>query len=186
MPQRNTLVRSMHDLGLAAWFGGSLMGTVGLNGAAATADSPSERLEISSRGWARWAPVQVGAILVHGIGGIGLIAGNKTRLVGQREARTNTVVKLAVTALAGASSVGSALAGKVMSDHADEGARGVTEPGTGSSAELERAQRIQKVLQWTTPALTAVLIVLAAQQGEQQRPVKGLWETTLRNLRGEA
>jgi hypothetical protein len=34
MAQDNTLARSLHDVGLAAWFGGSLMGAVGLNGAA--------------------------------------------------------------------------------------------------------------------------------------------------------
>jgi hypothetical protein len=34
MAQDNTVARSLHDLGLAAWFGGSLMGAVGLNGAA--------------------------------------------------------------------------------------------------------------------------------------------------------
>ena len=28
MSTRNTLIRSMHDLGLAAWFGGSLMGAI--------------------------------------------------------------------------------------------------------------------------------------------------------------
>ena len=183
MSQRNTLVRSMHDLGLAAWFGGSLMGAIGLNGAAATANSPAERLAISSRGWAKWAPVQLAAIVVHGVGGLGLIAGNKTRLMGQQESRTNTIIKTAITGLAGASSLASAAAGKRMSEHSDEGARGVTEPGSGSSPELSAAQREQKVLQWTTPVLTAVLIVLAAQQGEQQRPVKGLWETTLKNFR---
>jgi len=35
MSERNTVVRSLHDLGLAAWFGGSLAGAVGINGAAA-------------------------------------------------------------------------------------------------------------------------------------------------------
>jgi len=34
-PTDNTVARTLHDLGLAAWFGGSLMGAVGLNGAAA-------------------------------------------------------------------------------------------------------------------------------------------------------
>jgi hypothetical protein len=29
MAQDNTVARSLHDLGLAAWFGGSLMGAVG-------------------------------------------------------------------------------------------------------------------------------------------------------------
>ena len=57
MSQTNTVIRSMHDTGLAAWFGGSLMGAVGLNGAAAKAKDPTERLELSSLGWARWAPV---------------------------------------------------------------------------------------------------------------------------------
>jgi hypothetical protein len=37
----NTLARSLHDLGLATWFGGSLMGAVGLNGAAAVVDQPA-------------------------------------------------------------------------------------------------------------------------------------------------
>ncbi len=38
---RNTVIRSLHDVGLAAWFGGALMGAVGVNGA--TAASPGNR-----------------------------------------------------------------------------------------------------------------------------------------------
>src|ERR1700710_1175972 len=105
MSSRNTLVRSMHDIGLAAWFGGSLMGAVGLNGAAAKAKSPQERLRISSIGWAKWGPGKMSANATHGIGGIGLIGANKTRLIAQQESRTNTVWKIVVTVLAGASSV---------------------------------------------------------------------------------
>lgn len=183
MPHRNTLVRSMHDLGLAAWFGGTLMGAVGLNGGASTASSPQERLAISSRGWAKWAPVQLAAIAVHGVGGLGLIAGNKVRLVGQQESRRNTGIKIAVTALAGATTLVSGLVGKRISDHASEGGEGVTEPAAGASDDLRSAQRLQSILQWATPALTAVLIILAAQQGEQQRPIAGLFRTTLDNLR---
>lgn len=36
----NLVVRAAHDLGAAAWFGGSLMGAIGLNGAAAAATDP--------------------------------------------------------------------------------------------------------------------------------------------------
>ena len=54
------------------------------------------------------------------------------------------------------------------------GATGVTEPGASSSDALQSAQSQQRILQWVAPALTAVLIVLAAQQGEQQRPLAGL------------
>ena len=80
MSERNTYARSAHDLGLAAWFGGSLMGAVGLNGATAEAKSSQETLRLSSLGWGRWAPVNTGAIAVHTIGGLGLILGNRGRL----------------------------------------------------------------------------------------------------------
>lgn len=177
MSQRNTLVRSMHDLGLAAWFGGSLMGAVGLNGGTSEARDPQERLRLSSLGWAKWAPVQLAAIIVHGVGGAGLIWGNKDRLMKQEEARTNTVVKLIVLGLAGASSLYSAILGAKMAKHAEEGTVGVTEPNPMASGELKSAQSQQKVLQWVIPALTGIMIILAAQQGEQQRPLAGWLES---------
>jgi hypothetical protein len=34
-------------------------------------------------------------------------------------------------------------------------------------------QKQQRILQWAIPALTAVCIILGAQQGEQQRPAAG-------------
>lgn len=173
MSQRNTVIRSMHDLGLAAWFGGGLMGAVGLNGAAAKAKDPTERLRLSSVGWARWTPVQLAAIAVHGIGGIGLIVANRGRLAAQSGAKSNTLLKTVVTAAAGAASVAGGLAGSAILKHADEGAPGVTESDATSSKQLATAQRVEKLTQWAIPALTAVLLVLGAQQGEQQRAGAG-------------
>ena len=46
MTTRNTVLRTLHDAGAAAWFGGSLMGAVGLNGAAAHAQNPAERTRL--------------------------------------------------------------------------------------------------------------------------------------------
>ncbi|MFP7760232.1 hypothetical protein [Marisediminicola sp. LYQ134] len=182
MSQRNTVIRSLHDLGLAAWFGGNLMGAVGLNGATATAKDPQERLELSSYGWVRWAPVQAVALAAHAVGGIGLIIANKSRLGVQSEGRTNTVVKLVLTFAAVGSTVYSGVLGIKMADRADEGAAGVTEPKAGASDSLASAQRQQKILQWVTPVLTGVLIVLAAQQGEQQRPFAGLLHRSVSRL----
>lgn len=55
MAQRNTVIRGLHDLGLAAWFGGSLMGAVGLNKAAEQeADRLDESIRISGAGWDKW------------------------------------------------------------------------------------------------------------------------------------
>ena len=50
----NSLARSLHDLGLAAWFGGSLMGAVRVNGAAAQVEEPEQRLRVANAGWNRW------------------------------------------------------------------------------------------------------------------------------------
>ena len=78
MSERNTVVRSLHDLGLAVWLGGSLMGAVGLNGAVQEVSDRSERLRVANAGWARWAPVNAAAIGAHLVGGAGLLQANKT------------------------------------------------------------------------------------------------------------
>ena len=174
MTFRNTVVRSLHDAGLAAWFGGSLMGAVGLNGGTATAIEPRERLRLSSNGWAAWSPWQIGAVAAHTIGGVGLIVANRGRLQHQAGAQANTVIKLAVTGIAAAATAYSGYLGHQLQQRQSEGAAGVTEPAAGSSDELASAQQQLKILQWATPALTAVLVVLGAQQGEQQRGIHGL------------
>ena len=72
MSERNTVVRSLHDLGLAAWFGGSLAGAVGINGAAADVTEPTQRLRVANAGWGRWSPVNLAAVGAHLVGGAGL------------------------------------------------------------------------------------------------------------------
>src|SRR5829696_2509639 len=81
--QSHTLARAMNDLGLAAWFGGSLMGAVGLNGAASQAPNPAERTQLANAGWARWTPVNLGAIGAFALGGMRLLQTNKGRVAGQ-------------------------------------------------------------------------------------------------------
>jgi hypothetical protein len=71
MSERNTVVRAMHDLGLAAWFGGSLMGTAGLNAAAEEAVTRIGTARAASAGWAKWTPINAAAIGVHLIGATG-------------------------------------------------------------------------------------------------------------------
>jgi hypothetical protein len=173
MSERNTVVRSMHDLGLAAWFGGSLMGAVGLNGAAAKATDPRERLSLSSAGWGRWAPVNTLAIGAHVIGGLGLIAGNQARLAKQSEAQDNTAAKAALTGAALVLTAYSGLLGRKVAKRAGEGGAGATEPSPRASKKLASAQRQLKAAQWAIPLVTGALVVLGAQQGEQQRPVAG-------------
>lgn len=174
MSALSTTARSLHDLGLGTWFGGSLMGAVGLNGATATATDPQERLRLSSLGWARWAPVTTAAIAAHAVGGLGLIQDNRERLSHQQEGRTNTAVKLALTGVAIAVTAYSGVLGKRVAEHQDEPTVGVTEASPAASEQLTSAQRQLQYCQWAIPALTGVLVALGSQQGEQQRPARRL------------
>jgi len=42
---------ALHDLGLAVWFGGSLAGAVGFNGAAADVPDEKLRLRVANAAW---------------------------------------------------------------------------------------------------------------------------------------
>jgi hypothetical protein len=76
----NTVVRSLHDVGAAGWFGGGLMGAVGLNGASKDISDPAERSKVAASGWARWAPVSAVAIGAHLLGGAGLLLAQRGRV----------------------------------------------------------------------------------------------------------
>ncbi len=97
---RSTFSHVMHDLGLAAWFGGSLAGAVGINGAAADVSDTGQRLRVANAGWARWTPVNLAAIGVHLVGGAGLLLANKGRVATQRGVGASTIAKTALTAAA--------------------------------------------------------------------------------------
>lgn len=100
MSERNTIVRSLHDLGLAVWFGGALAGAVAVNGAAGEIEDKAQRLHVANAGWARWTPVNLVAIGAHLIGAAGLLTANKGRVVTQRDVGTSTVIKAALTVAA--------------------------------------------------------------------------------------
>ena len=48
---RNTLSRSLHDLGLSAWFGGTLANAVSLNPASSEAGSGRATGAVTNTGW---------------------------------------------------------------------------------------------------------------------------------------
>ena len=51
-----SFVRAVHDLGLAVWWGGSLMGTMAMNPAVEVLDDPEERGKMVDEGWALFQP----------------------------------------------------------------------------------------------------------------------------------
>jgi hypothetical protein len=170
MSDRNTLVRSLHDLGLGAWFGGSLAGAVAVNGAAADVPDPTQRLRVANAGWARWTPVNAVAIGAHLIGGAGLLAANRRRVATQTGVGASTVAKLVVTGAALAVTAYSRALGKKLEQAEGVPVEGGTDPSAATPAEVAKVQKQLAICQWLIPALTASLSVLTALHGEQQRP----------------
>lgn len=91
MARTDTLARTMHDVGLAAWFGGSLKNAV--DPRAATTPTP----------------LNAAAIGAHVLGALDITWANKKRLKDQKGVATTALVKAGVT---GAALLATALAQK--------------------------------------------------------------------------
>jgi hypothetical protein len=172
MTADNTVSRSLHDLGLATWFGGSLMGAVGLNGAAADVEEPKQRLRVANSGWNRWTPVNLAGIAAHVAGGAVLLGANKGRLTSQQGVASATVAKTALTGAALAATAWSRALGAKLDEAGHVPVEGGTDHSTDTPDDVAKAQRQLKVLQWVIPALTGAVLVLNARMGEQQRPAQ--------------
>jgi hypothetical protein len=186
LSSRDTLIRSMHDLGVAAWFGGSLMGAVGVNGATRSVSGPQNHLAVAASGWARWSPVAVAAIGAHLVGGAGLVLANRGRVAAQQGVAANTIIKTVLTGAAIGSTLYAGVLGAHLATETDTPVEAATVPGSQTPDRVARSQQQLRILQWVTPVLTGTLIVLGAQQGEQQKPaevVKGGASTFLRRGR---
>ena len=170
MSERNTLAHALHDLGLAAWFGGSLMGAVGVNGAAADVDDPRQRARVANAGWARWTPVNALAIGAHLVGGAQLLKANKGRVATQKGVLANTNVKMALTAGALGATAYSRVLGKKMQKAGDVPVAGGTDSLSSTPPEVAKAQKQLSALQWAIPGLTGAILASSALHEEQQRP----------------
>ena len=167
---RNTLARSVHDLGLAAWFGGSLMGAIGVNRSAAEVARSEDTTHVAGAGWSAWTPVNLAAIGAYLAGGAALTIGNKGRVATQKGVGTTSVVKTGLTAVALAATGYPRVIGQRLIDAEHAAAEDGTTPDEATPPEVASAQRQLAILQWVIPATTGGLVVLSSLMGEQQRP----------------
>lgn len=174
MSEQATTSRSLHDLGLAAWFGGSLMGAIGLNGATKELDDSAQAARAANAGWAKWEPANFAAIAAHLIGSVAQLQSNKGRVLTQSGVGSMSVVKTALTVAALAVTGYSGLLGRKLRKLEDEqgslSAEDATTPAASTPDEAAAAQRKLSVVQWLIPAVTGALVVVSAKVGEQQRP----------------
>lgn len=167
---RHTLARTLHDVGLATWFGGSLMGTVGLNGAAASLRNPDERSSSATAGWSRWAPISAVAIGAHLVGAVQLLRTEAPRVRSQEGVLRSSVVKTALTAGALGATAYSGVLNRKMAAAGNVPVKGATEPGAATPADIAKAQKQLKAVQWLIPGLTGGLVAATSWQSEQMRP----------------
>jgi hypothetical protein len=185
MQNRNTFAHFLHDAGLAAWFGGSLMGAIGLNGAAADVDDPRQRARVANAGWGRWTPFNLAAIGAHLVGGAILLKENKGRVATQKGVLGNTGVKLALTGGALGATAYSRLLGQKVMNAGDVPVAGGTASLPSTPPEVAKAQKQLKALQWAIPGLTGAVLASSSLHEEQQRPTEVL-KGTLKAVPGRA
>src|ERR671912_1668545 len=154
--------RALHDVGLAAWFGGTLANAVSLNRAAGETDRYSEAGRVANTGWDLWAPVNAAAIGAHLVGAVGQLMGNKSRVATQKGVATMSVVKTALTAAALGVTAYSRILGRKVSRQTDVPADSGTEPSPATPPEPARAQRQLALLQWVVPVVTGAVVVVSA------------------------
>jgi uncharacterized membrane protein len=170
VPTDQTFARTLHDLGAAAWFGGALMGAVGLHGASSAMDDSADRVRVADVGWQRWQPWKTAAIAAHVAGSLSLLWGNKGRLSTQHGAMTTNLLKTGVFAAALGADLYAAALGRRIAQQQPAPVGSAVEPTAETPEELAATQRQLRAVQWAVPALTGLNIALGAKMGEQQRP----------------
>ncbi len=178
MEGRNTLAEALHDLGIAAWFGGSLFGASAANAATYELDSEADRLRAANSAWARFTPINAAAIGAHLLGALGLVRSTPHHVALQQGMPRVGTVKTAFTigALA-ATAYARVLGQKVMqyeSQHAGQGgtvaAAGATAPAPTTPPDVAQAQQQLKLLQYAIPVLTGGVIVTHGWMVQSMRP----------------
>lgn len=170
--KQSSFARTIHDLGLGIWLGGSLMGAVGLNRASAEPKDPSERGRVANAGWSKWTPINLAGIAAYVLGGMQLMRANKGRLAAQQGVGSMTLAKNIVTGVAFVATGYARVLGQQVMKHGDVPVEDATTPLPETPEEVAQAQRRLKILQWAIPAHVAALIALNAKMGEQQRPMQ--------------
>jgi hypothetical protein len=154
------LLRSLHDLGLAAWFGGAWMGAVGLNGATIEVDDHTQRTRVANAGWFKWAPIAGMAAFVHV-----LSAGALGRLAVPGATHCQLCrLRTVLSGLALAATLETGWSGRRVVRAGDVPVATAVTPINATPDEVAAAQRRLRIAQWIVPIATGSIWVLNAFQ----------------------
>lgn len=160
---RTSMLRVVHDLSLATWFGGAWMGAVGLNGATIEVDDHTQRIRVANAGWFRWAPIAATALATNlmsaaALGRLPTPGADRSHVAGLGRTRA------AVTAAAIAATATSGAAGRNVVRAGDVPVATATVAIDATPERVARSQRVLRFAQWLVPALTALLWLIDVRQ----------------------
>ncbi len=159
MATLSTTAWVLHDLGLAAGFGGNLFGQLALNPAVRAVESKRERGRVTHVAWSRYKGVNAASLLAFastwGIGRLFLSG----REVG-RASRNLTLVKDALVGGAFVAGVGSMIAGTVLDRERQRAGEAPIE--SGSEPAPETPSRVAGLIRLTSAFGIASIVLQAA------------------------
>lgn len=178
MATLSTTAWVLHDLGLAAGFGGNLFGQLALNPAVAAVDDKRERGRVAQVAWSRYKNVNAISLLAFAsTWSIGRLFLNLTGREVGRASRKLTLVKDGLVAGAFVAGVGSMVAGTLLSKARIRAGEAPIE--TGAQPAEDTPPKVASLQRITTgfgiacialeAAVLATTTVLAMKSGKSKR-----------------
>ena len=161
---RRPLWQALHDVGLAAWFGGAWMGAVGLNGATIEVDDHTQRTRVANAGWFRWAPIAGATLVAHVVGAVALGRLDVDRRGLHRDAPALAHARTVLTGLAALATLETGISGNRVVAGGDVPVASAVHPIRATPDDVARAQRRLRVAQWAVPASTGARLLPEALQ----------------------
>ena len=179
MPTSSHVVaQSVHDLGAALWFGGTVMGVAGVNKAGNDLRDPLDKVRVAESAWRRFAPVQWAGIAAVLGAGTQLTRASRGRLATQHGWARAGSTKAAVAVAGAAASAFAAYSGNKIGQLTEQAARSgqqldvqdASTPSAQTPPDIVRWQRRQRAAQYLVPLTSGANIVLNAYLVQTYRP----------------
>lgn len=174
----HVLAQSVHDLGSALWFGGSVMGVAGVNKSGNDLRDGVDKVRVAESAWQRFAPAQWAGIAAVLVAGTRLSGASKGRLAAQQGYARAGSVKAAVAGAGAVASGFAAYSGKRIGDLTEQAAssgrrvdvQDASTPNAQTPPEVAAWQKRQRVAQYLVPLLSGANIVLNSYLVQSYRP----------------
>jgi hypothetical protein len=184
----HAVAQAVHDLGSALWFGGSMMGVVGVNKAGRDLTQGIDRIRVASSAWRRFSPFQWAGVGATVLAGSRLTQVGGRRLALQQGFASVGALKAGIT-VAGALGTGyAAFCGRRIAKLSEEAqahgdpveVRDATVPAPSTPAPIAKWQRRQRFAQVVVPVLAGANIVCGSWLVQSYRSVTTLKGVTRR------